>query len=134
MYHSFSCIWCLWIFFPCLYLDNHCFISFFILSSAKALLFFIKKSISCFKFSSASLNQWKKKKKNDLGFLHNHVFFHDYNDLIKLSKTFLVILLCRYKRYSIFLIYYLICMNCFELLFALITLENWLIIYLKVKI
>ena len=131
MYDSFSCIWCLWILFPCLYLDNHCFIWFFILSSGKDLLFFIKKSISCFNISSTSLNRWKK---NDLGFLHNHVFFHDYNDLIKISKTFLVILLCRYKRYSICLIYYLICMNCFELLFALIILENWLIIYLKLKI
>ena len=38
---------------------------------------------------------------------HNHVFFryyiffHDYNDFIKLLEAFLVILLCWYKRYSI---------------------------------
>ena len=35
---------------------------------------------------------------------YDHVFFHDYNYLIKLLQTFLVILLCWYKRYSIRLI------------------------------
>ena len=28
---------------------------------------------------------------------HNRIFFHVYNDLIKMLQTFLVISLCRYK-------------------------------------
>ena len=43
---------------------------------------------------------------------HNHIFFHYYNDFIKLLQSFLVILLCWWKRYSIFLILFY---NLFEL-------------------
>ena len=58
---------------------------------------------------------------------HNHIFFHYYiflfchNDLIKLLQTFLVILLCRYKRYNICLISFF---NLFELFLALICAKN----------
>ena len=37
-------------------------------------------------------------------FVFSNVYFHYYNDLIKLLQSFLVILLCWYKRYSICLI------------------------------
>ena len=52
---------------------------------------------------------------------HNHVFFHDYNDLINCCKLFLVILLCRYKRYNIFLIWFF---NLIELFPAFICTNN----------
>ena len=52
---------------------------------------------------------------------HNHFSFHYYNDLIKFSLIFLVILLCWYKRYSICLISFF---NLFELFPAFVCAIN----------
>ena len=51
---------------------------------------------------------------------HNHIF-HYYNELIKLLQPFLVIVLCRYERYSICLISFF---NLYELFTAFICDNN----------
>ena len=88
------------VFTKCLYLDNNCSILFFILFSAKLLLLLFINSVSFFKFSPTSSCQSKSKKKLGELFWQSY-FFRYYNDLIKLLWTFLLILLCWYKRYSI---------------------------------
>ena len=54
-------------------------------------------------------------------FYHNNIFFHCYNDLIELLETFLVILLCRWKRHSIRLILFF---DLYELFPAFICANN----------
>ena len=85
---------------PCLYFNKNFSISFFILLSAKDSLLFTINSISWFKFSSTSFDQSKLKRSFGISY-HNNIFFHGYNDLIRLLYTFLVIILCWYKRYNI---------------------------------
>ena len=57
--HLFYCFPWSSISFPCLYLDNNWISAFFIVCSAKNLLGFMGKSISCFKLLSTSLGKWK---------------------------------------------------------------------------
>ena len=57
---------------------------------------------------------------------YNRIFLHYYNDLIKLLQTFLVVLICWYKKH-------IICMNCFHVLWELIILETWLIVCLELQ-
>ena len=97
----FRCFLSSWILFPWSYFNNNCSISFFILFSAKYSLLFIINSILILinKFWSIQI----KTKHFGISY-YNHIFFHYSNDLIKLLHTFLVILLCWYKRYSICLI------------------------------
>ena len=57
---------------------------------------------------------------NDI-FFNYYIFFSDYNNFIKLLLTFVEILLCRYKRYSICLISVF---NLYELFPAFICDDN----------
>ena len=127
MAHSFCCFPCSWILFPCLYFTIIVKSRFFILFSAKDSVLFMINSISHFKFSSTSFRKSKLKKKKLWVSYHDHIFFHyytflhDYNDFIKLLKPFLVILLCWYKRYNIFLISFF---NLYEFFWAFICANN----------
>ena len=103
--HSFCYFLSSWISFPCLYLDVNWSVSFFILFSAKDSFLFLKNLILCFIFSSTSSDQCTKVKIKSFEICYYHcIFFHYYNDLIDCCKLFGGILLCWYKRYSIFLI------------------------------
>ena len=95
-------------------------------SAIDSLLFMIN-SISFFKFSLRSFEKSKYKTKgfgisyhNDI-FFNYYIFFSDYNNFIKLLLTFVEILLCRYKRYSICL---LSVFNLYELFPAFICDDN----------
>ena len=57
-------------------------------------------------------------------FVVSNVYSHYHNYFIKLLQSFLVILFCWYKIYSIFLISFLVCTNCFQSLFVLILLKT----------
>ena len=120
MAHLFCRLPCSWLLFPCLYFDSNCSISLFI-AFYYELHFTLQIIISIF---------WLIKIKTKDFWISddNHIFFHYYNDWIILSYTFLVILVCWYKRYCICLISFF---NLYELFAAFICLElNFLIFFL----
>ena len=110
-------------FFPCFYLNNNCSILFFIKFSAKDSLLFMMNSISCLKFSSASLGRWNLKQ-NVLESLIT-IIFSSMIIMTRLNccKLFRWFYYDDTKDIVFVLFHFLICMNCFQLSFELIILE-----------
>ena len=132
--HLLCCFPCSWISFSCLYFNNNCSVSIFILFSAKDWFLFMINSISCIKFSSTFWSQSKLKQKV-LGSLITVIF----------SSTIVMTWLncCRLFWWfyyadtndTVFVWFrYLISLNYFQLLFVLIILEVYLIICLESKL
>ena len=123
----FCCFLCTWTWFSCIYLDNNCSILFFFYSQLKMYCFFLINWISCSKFSSTFLGQSEPKMKV-LGSLitikFSSIIIMTWLSYSKLFRWFYCIDEVDTK---FFWFNFLICMNCFQLLFVLIILQVWLI-------
>ena len=133
MVYSFRRFPCSWISFPCLCFGNNCWISFFILSLAKDSLRFMINSNSCFKFLSTPLGKSKSKSKV-LVFLITAIFSSGIIMIwLKYCKVFWWFYCADTKDIVSFWFRFLVCLNYFQLLYALIMIEVWLIVCLELR-
>ena len=129
VFHSFYCFPCSWILFPCLYFNNNYSIRVFILFSAKDSLVFMINPIPNFKCSSTFFDQSKLKQKV-FGSLITVIFF-SINIMTWLTcwNLFWWFYYADVKDTAFAWFRFIICLNCFQLLFVPKILEVWLIIF-----
>ena len=129
MVHSFYCFLCLWISLLCLYLDNNRLVSFLIVWWAKTLFFFMIKSISCFRLFSTFIGKSKQVVFGSV--IMRSLLLLIYTSIVIMSWLNCYELFWRFyyanKKDIVFDCFcFLVCMNNFQILLVLVTLEVWL--------
>ena len=140
MVHWLCCFWCTWILLPCLYLNNNWEILFVIICCAKKSFYYTTLVLRIILFKGASdISSLRKSKWINFGsVITTSLLYLMFTPIVVLTwlnccKVFWWFYYANTKDIVLVWFHFLVCINYFQLLFALIILEVELIVCVELR-